>query len=768
MANGNNNNNTINQRAKTVAEAKTIVEAKTVIKKMELVSEVLKAQLDRVSLAEKKLEDLEKGSLEYNKQKLKFLQDQYEMNQRVLILIERGQYFADTSEEKQKEKLERLKEELDKQEELLEIAEERLEVEKDLANEAKKISDNFGTLLFDTLTMKSYSRSIFKNFIDIRKKGLDWNQVTEQVNENMKKIDMRTVALEIGFKAVFAVVGLVKAATMDMVKALDEAGSSIVKLSGTTQGREMVSRLYGTADQMTTFGLTIRETAKAQGELFQNFRKYSELDKKTQTQLAMTGALFEAAGGSAKEFAVSMNLLNNAMGLTVKESVSITKSLVAFGRQLKMDQKTIQTGFNQAMKELAGFGLEGVQMFKELQVTAKKAGVEVSVLTKVFGDAMDTFEGSSRVAATLNTILGAQFIDSNRLLFGTRQERIMEVLRGFERSGKDFRSMSFFMKKEITRQLGFANIQEAQKILGKTSAEYAKSLEDMKKAKEVQKPLEDLAKTAATLSKKFTALKTQFAFIAEGFLKFATLIVDGLLWMGNTLGGWGRVISGVIIIYGTYKIAAFAFAGFTKLMAGSLGLLGPALAKVGLGMGTFLRAIAGGGKGVLILGGIALAIAAIAGSFAAFKSSQAAFLNAQANMANAVGKLKDFKADPVIGEFDKFFAVFTDSKMKGFLKFANVLSQVSSNMKELSATSLSGGVQSTTGSAASNIVKNVSTNQKRVMVLKTNTVKLATNDNTPIFKLGAVNVTLTGDTLMDSKRFKEALEEAIRNMRSRQ
>jgi hypothetical protein len=118
---------------------------------------------------------------------------------------------------------------------------------KELVNElegvvgaAKQISDNFGELLFDTLTLKSYSSSIFKHFIEASKKGLDFNEVMEEVGKNMENINVKTVLLEMALKAGFAIINLMKEATSEMVSALDEAGASLVKLTGQTGGRKVI------------------------------------------------------------------------------------------------------------------------------------------------------------------------------------------------------------------------------------------------------------------------------------------------------------------------------------------------------------------------------------------------------------------------------------------------------------------------------------------------------------------------------------------------
>jgi hypothetical protein len=629
-----------------------------------------------------------------------------------------------------------------------------------VAGAAKQISDNFGELLFDTLTLKSYSSSIFKIFIEASKKGLDFNEVMEKVGKNMENINVKTVLLEMALKAGFAIINLMKEATSEMVSALDEAGASLVKLTGQTGGRNLAGQLFGDTAEISLYGLTIKETAKAAGDLSQSFFGFTQLSKETRAELSKVGGLFEQAGGSAKDFAESMNLLNKSMGLSIEESVNITKSLVDLGKQLGIGQKQIQTGFNEAMKELSGFGLEGVQMFKELQVVAKKAGVEVSALTKIFGDAMDTFEGSAKTAATLNTILGAQFIDSNKLLFSSRRERIMQVLQAFEKSGKDFNSMSFFMKKSIAKRLGFSNIQEAMSILGKTSAEYAKSLEKIEEAKKANKPLEDLAKTAATLSQKFTALKAQFAIFVKPIVEFTTFLVDALLRLSKSLGTFGKavmLVSGVLLAgvtaWGVYKLALFAAAKGTTVLGGALAGAGQALGAFG----------AGAAKAIPIL----LAIAAVIASIGVAAGGAALLLNsimdaiygsperikAQAEMAKVIKDMQGFKADPLIKEFNKFFNIFTDPKIKAFFKFAAALKGVSENMKQVSSV----------GGGASAVVSSVTNNQKEMIVLKTNTVKLSSSENAPIIKFGDIDVTFTGDKVLDSQAFKDAMNLSFNN-----
>ena len=143
-------------------------------------------------------------------------------------------------------------------------------------------------------------------------------------------------------------------------------------------------------------------------------------------------------------------------------------------------------------------GKRGIEIFKQLAVEAKRAGVEMSDLLTV-GKKFDTFEGAMESAGKLNFIPGGPLLNSMELLNATEEERIELLRKGMEQSGRTFSDLKRFERLAFANTLG-VGVDVAEKIFNDKNI---KNIEDATKAIEGQAAgIGDLAKQASDNTKR--------------------------------------------------------------------------------------------------------------------------------------------------------------------------------------------------------------------------------------------------------------------------
>jgi len=174
-------------------------------------------------------------------------------------------------------------------------------------------------------------------------------------------------------------------------------------------------------------------------------------------------------GVGAGESAEYINSMTNALGFSQAELRGVAMELAGTADAIDMPFSAMLQGFNAAMPRLAMFGQQAPRIFANVAAAAKTAGVEVNALLGVAAQ-YDTYEQAATSVGRLSMVLGHQ-VDAISLLRMEDDERILQVSKMMEMSGKSFATMDRFEKKLIAEAAGFQNVNDAAKFFGKTSEE---------------------------------------------------------------------------------------------------------------------------------------------------------------------------------------------------------------------------------------------------------------------------------------------------------
>jgi len=359
--------------------------------------------------------------------------------------------------------------------------------------------------------------------------------------------------------------------TKAMVIATDSAISSFRRNTGA--GSEMNEVLFQARIDSANVGATMGQTAEAAGTLFNQMRQFSELGEETQTELVAFATTMENLGVSSAATAEFMNNASAAMGMNADQSMAAQRELAAAGVALGMAPGEMMEGFNQAFPQLAAHGENAVDVFKGIAAAAKATGASMNTLLGVFGQAMDTFEGTAEVAGRVNAVLGNDLLNSVDLLNASEDERIRMMIEAIELSGRSFDSMGRFEKRALANAAGITDMAEANRIFGTSLSAFDEQQRQARESGMTQEQLEERAAAATSAMEKLQAVFESMAIAVGPLIKALHFVMDIILKLQNFTGG-------------AFVPTLFVLGGGIGVVVQALGRLIPAVRLLGTSSAT--------------------------------------------------------------------------------------------------------------------------------------------------------------------------------------
>jgi len=315
--------------------------------------------------------------------------------------------------------------------------------------------------------------------------------------------------------------------------ALEEYGEEMEKLKETFNG----------------LNYTFAETEKAYQGLFENSLAFSDLEADQRKMMAEHTVVLGRFGVQAETAAKTIDHLSKGFKSTPKEVKELTENITTFARALKVGPNKLMSDLNGNMGMFMRYGKEkGVAMFKQLAVTAKKAGVEMSDLLNV-AKQFDTFEGAADSAAKLNYMLGGPLLNSMDLLNATEEERIEMLRNAMAQSGKQFDQLGRFQKDLIAQSMG-VGVDVAQKIF---------NAEDIDKAMEATEGLASQQDKLAKEAERKILLQEREVLAQEAVAAAVAKAGDKVKWMHEKWLEFKKAILPIATIIGGIVFAMQSF-----------------------------------------------------------------------------------------------------------------------------------------------------------------------------------------------------------------
>jgi len=330
---------------------------------------------------------------------------------------------------------------------------------------------------------------------------------------------------------------VVRDQTKKLVFGLDEATARFTAQTGIIGNlRDQIGAL---SLENLSLGVSFDNAAAATQALTTGFSEFVALQPGVQSGLTRDAALLEKIGLSSATTAMSLNELNNSLGMTPREAMATTKSLAALGIELGIGADKINQDFVASLPQLRVYGDRAVEVFEELSIAARGAGVSVSTLTGLLGDQFNTFEGSARAAGRLNAVLGTDVFSSTELLMATESERLDILRERLALSGVEFNNLSKFQQLALANAAGINDVNEAAKIFGNTQSEVAMQVGNLTLT---QAQLEERVQAGRSVQEKFQFALMSLAVAVEPLVDLLVRFGEGAVAFTEQGGSLGKAL----------------------------------------------------------------------------------------------------------------------------------------------------------------------------------------------------------------------------------
>jgi len=399
-------------------------------------------------------------------------------------------------------------------------------------------------------------------------------QLMPQSTEQIKGFTKSLSGAKIMSSALTAAGSALLNATVDLIKAQDEAVSAFRQATGAT--KEYNFEITQTERRNFIAGVSAKDAAAGFQALHGSFSAFTQLNKSQRAQLNDTTVLLQKLGVDATTTGTIFDQVFRAGGGSVEDANATMLEIAGTAKTLGVPMKKLASDFTSAFGTLVQYGDRANEVFKGLAVQAKNTGLAVGDLIKITAQ-FDTFDGAATAVGRLNAILGGPYLNSIDMLNASEEERIEILTRQVDMAGIQFDALQKYEQKAIASSLGMS-VEEANRLFRMGEEQY--QLQSMQ-----QDELEAQAREVQTIAQE---LKSMFMALA---VDMRPVIDDFIKPMIQSIGSVAKGIGDSTNALGTFMKALIPLAGLIALLAApftggaSLGIAAAALAgTVGLGL----------------------------------------------------------------------------------------------------------------------------------------------------------------------------------------
>lgn len=329
-----------------------------------------------------------------------------------------------------------------------------------------------------------------------------------------------------------------------------------IELSQTTGAYEGYIKSTEMAQKANaTLGITLSDTFKATGDLYEEFERFTTYTATTKTEIIGLAANLEKVGISANTTARSLNFMVSELGQSLPEAMETMEEFAVVGKQMGIPPRELAETFSNIGPQLSIFGNRTKTIFMQSAEFSKRLGLSVgdTISTiKGLSDRLGTFEGAAQGVASLNIALGGSFINAFDLAMAKTKGPMaqMYMLRdAIQASGKSLDDLGVFAKEFLEKELGerFGTLRallEGEEIDEATIKTEAKTLEEQvsdntaastKLTAMTEASVKNLTENNQLL--KDSAKKAADMVDAMGGLQYAMYTLSGALAVMNAFSG---------------------------------------------------------------------------------------------------------------------------------------------------------------------------------------------------------------------------------------
>ena len=397
--------------------------------------------------------------------------------------------------------------------------------------------------------------------------------------------------------AVTLAIFLLAAEALKLAVELGNAENAFMKTTGANE--DFARSLSVSFQETRKFGATTQETSAAMTSLFMSFTDFTFQNEKTRESLTNTATVLAKLGVSSDDFSKSIQNMTKAMGMNAEGAAQQLLNLEKFAEELGVAPSKIASDFAGAGGQLAKFGDQGVQAFKDLQIASKITGLEMQRILNIT-EKFDTFEGAAIQAGKLNAALGGNFVNAMDLMMTTDPVERFDQIRGaILNAGLSFDEMSYYQRNFYKEALGLSDVSELALILSGRTDLLSESFD---KSSQSYEDAAERAKTVASFQEQLNMLFVELIPIVTPVIAAIRSFISALQPLAPILGGIGDVFK---FIFEGMGIFYTFFGDLYSSINESLPIfryLGRALAIIGIGFAVYL------GGPIAIVAGLVLGL----------------------------------------------------------------------------------------------------------------------------------------------------------------
>ena len=280
----------------------------------------------------------------------------------------------------------------------------------------------------------------------------------------------------VAFTAGIALVAKFASTTKELVLSADELRSQFVAITGDTSAVRMafVDLTMSNLDLAISF----ENAMGAQLALREGFDGFLLQSPAVKASLTLHAATMERLGVDTGTTAENLNVLTKTFGMSVTDAKAMQREMIGLATALELPVAVMMDRLTKTMPLLAEFGVGAIDVFRRLQSAARETGLSVDEITSTFGDALNSYEASTKVAGQLNQVLGAGVISGTELLMADTEERFQIVQDALELTGRSFSDLGRWEKISFAQAAGFDTVNAAARAFNNTQDDIATRIGD--------------------------------------------------------------------------------------------------------------------------------------------------------------------------------------------------------------------------------------------------------------------------------------------------
>jgi len=277
------------------------------------------------------------------------------------------------------------------------------------------------------------------------------------------KTSVLSFVTSLGKNVLLNVLSTVIGEILELVLGTDKLTKNFRK--GTLASTKMAAQLDGVHRSMIEMNVSMEETGAAYTSLYGGFTDFTKLAANEQTTIARTALTFEKLGVGSETYSKGMEMATTSLSMSLEQAEHSMRDITTFSQELQLDAGKTVAAFAAAGPQLAKFGTEGTQVFKELARISKITGLEIDTLLRTTSK-FDTFEGAADQAGKLNAALGGNFVNAMDLMMETDPGKRFEMIRdSITDAGLSFEDMSYYQKQYFAEAAGLESVDQLSKMM---------------------------------------------------------------------------------------------------------------------------------------------------------------------------------------------------------------------------------------------------------------------------------------------------------------